>query len=168
MTGQRGNNVGAGTGGVGGRSAEGGQTGSRAAGGAARAPAALSMIATVIAIIVIGAYLLAIWVLWPRAANTPEIEWLRLVDLRGGLEALAFAAAGALFGTTVQRQATKQAEKNADQERQRANANERAAAGGTALAGAVRAFRGADAMQVEAGEPNPLAGLAQVADEYGL
>ena len=39
------------------------------------------------------------------AVSADDREWARLVEIRATLEALAFAAAGALLGTIVQRQA---------------------------------------------------------------
>lgn len=48
-------------------------------------------------------------------------HWDRLVFLFGGLEAIVFAAAGALFGTTVQRGAVKAARAEADQARDETN-----------------------------------------------
>ena len=132
----------------------------------------LSTIATVIAIVVLVVYFIAIFLVWQKAPSAPDAEWLRLTDLRGGLEALAFAAAGALFGTTVQRQATKQAEKNADQERARADEKEKQAEGGLKLAGAIRGAQaglpsGAVAMG-NGGTDDRLAQLAEIAREYGL
>ena len=41
--------------------------------------------------------------------SLPDPGWNRAVYLFGGTEAIAFAAAGALFGNTVQRQQTKEA-----------------------------------------------------------
>lgn len=121
----------------------------------------LSTIATIVALVLIGAYLLSVYVLWPRVgATTPETEWLRLVDLRGGLEALAFAAAGALLGTTVQRQATNQAEKRADK-------NEKGADAAKELAGAVRAVQGGG-MTLQADGRDPLAGLNAILERYDL
>src|SRR4029453_9559165 len=42
-----------------------------------------------------------------------ELTYARRADLLGGFEALAFAAAGAILGTTLQRQVTKKAEAEA-------------------------------------------------------
>jgi hypothetical protein len=42
-----------------------------------------------------------------------ELTYVRSADLLGGFEALAFAAAGAILGTTVQRHVTKKAEAKA-------------------------------------------------------
>lgn len=44
-----------------------------------------------------------------------EIEWTRLVYLLTGVEAIAFAAAGFLFGKEVHRKQAEQAEKRADE-----------------------------------------------------
>lgn len=121
----------------------------------------LSMIATIVALVLLGAYLLSVYFLWPRVgAATPEAEWLRLTDLRGGLEALAFAAAGALLGTTVQRQATNQAEKRADK-------NEKNADAAKELAGAVRAVQGGG-MSLQSDGRDPLAGLNAILERYDL
>jgi hypothetical protein len=137
-------------------------------GGAAK----LSTVATVVAVVVLVGYLVVVYALWQRIPGTPETEWLRMTDLRGGLEALAFAAAGALFGTTVQRQATKQAEKNADQERARADEKTMQAEGGIRLAGAIRGARAAapsGATTMSADEASgSLARLDDIARQYGL
>ncbi|PWK33235.1 ABC transporter permease [Actinoplanes xinjiangensis] len=66
-------------------------------------------------------------------------HWDRLIYLFGGLEALVFAAVGALFGTGVQRSQTAQAQATAEQEKARADANETSAAHGSALADSIRA-----------------------------
>ncbi|XVU27305.1 hypothetical protein ACQPZJ_09765 [Actinoplanes sp. CA-054009] len=65
-------------------------------------------------------------------------QWDRLVFLFGGFEALVFAAAGALFGTGVQRAQTAQAQETASRERDRADANEATARHGETLADMVR------------------------------
>jgi hypothetical protein len=76
--------------------------------------------------------------------NVKELAWTRRTTLLGGLEALAFAAAGAILGTTVQRQVTKKTEQQAkdhkaraDRESARADANQ-----GRADANAADAERG--------------------------
>jgi hypothetical protein len=73
-------------------------------------------------------------------------HWDRLVYLFGGLEAIVFASAGALFGTTVQRgavaaaeAATKQATAAASQAVAEAKSSAVDAANGQALAAAVKA-----------------------------
>jgi hypothetical protein len=105
--------------------------------------------------------LVAIFVLWyfgttlkrmfgltsPTAVN--EIEWGRNVYLYSGLEALAYAAAGFLFGREVNRQRAERAEQTASKAQQDANAAHRAAAnnaaGAKALAESVRAVDDAHA-----------------------
>jgi len=61
------------------------------------------------------------------ASNSSNSEWTRLVYVFGSVEAIAFAAAGALFGVTVQRDRVEKAENVAEQ-------NAQDAAGGRALA----------------------------------
>lgn len=60
-------------------------------------------------------------------SDTPDLQWTRLTFVFSSVEAIAFAAAGALFGATVQRERVKSAEERAE-----ANAND--AANGRALA----------------------------------
>ncbi len=69
-----------------------------------------------------------------------ELTYARRADLLSGFEALAFAAAGAILGTTVQRQVTKKAEAEAgdarveaQQEKARADAQQQDAEKGRAL-----------------------------------
>jgi hypothetical protein len=61
------------------------------------------------------------------SANSGDTEWARLAYVFGSVEAIAFAAAGALFGVTVQRDRVEKAEKVAEQ-------NAQDAASGRALA----------------------------------
>jgi hypothetical protein len=105
-------------------------------------------------------------------------HWDRLIFLFGGLEALVFAAAGALFGTGVQRAQTVQAQQVADQERQRADANEADAVHGQAIAAMVRAKtdnpgagaepegRGARPAPGAGSSDGSLADLRQVVDDW--
>jgi hypothetical protein len=73
-----------------------------------------------------------------------EIEWGRNAFLYGGIEALAYAAAGFLFGREVNRQRAESAEANADKAQQIAQVSQNAAAvglaNGNALAESVRAL----------------------------
>ena len=105
-------------------------------------------------------------------------QWDRLIFLFGGLEALVFAAAGAFFGTGVQRAHTVQAQQVANQERQRADANESDAVHGQAVAAMVRAKtdnpRGGEGQEGRGARPTPgggpsdgsLADLRQVVDDW--
>jgi hypothetical protein len=60
-------------------------------------------------------------------SDSPDLQWARLTFVFSSVEAIAFAAAGALFGVTVQRERVKSAE-------DRAEANAQDAANGRALA----------------------------------
>ena len=74
----------------------------------------------------------------------PDIEWSRLLTVLSSLEAVAFAAAGALFGTTVQKRRVQEAQEQAQkagratEAEKRSAANEQSAANGRALAVAVK------------------------------
>jgi hypothetical protein len=99
----------------------------------------LSAVATIVAISLIGVYLVFLVFQWNNV-EAAELAWARRSDVFGGLEALAFAAAGAILGTTVQRQVTKkaeeqtkQAEDRAGQEKVRADTHEQNARKGEAL-----------------------------------
>jgi hypothetical protein len=85
----------------------------------------LPTIAYIVGGVLIGTYLLAIALQWFEVEER-ELEWSRRLVLISGLETLAFAAAGAVLGTAVQRQATKKVE-------ERAEANEADAEKGRAL-----------------------------------
>jgi Zn-dependent protease with chaperone function len=61
------------------------------------------------------------------AADSGDRTWTRLTFVFGSVEAIAFAAAGALFGVSVQRERVQKAEERAD-------AHAREAANGRALA----------------------------------
>ncbi|HEY5855789.1 MAG TPA: hypothetical protein VIW24_17510 [Aldersonia sp.] len=61
------------------------------------------------------------------SSDTPDLQWTRLTFVFSSVEAVAFAAAGALFGVTVQRDRVERAEKQAD-------SNAKDAANGRALA----------------------------------
>lgn len=62
-----------------------------------------------------------------RTNTDSELQWTRLAYLFASVEAIAFAAAGAMWGTTINRERAEQAEK-------RAAVNERDASNGRALA----------------------------------
>jgi hypothetical protein len=64
------------------------------------------LVTTVVAVVVIAGYLILVAGLFRAVPGSTNTTWVRYSDLRGGLESLAFAAAGALFGTAVQRQVT--------------------------------------------------------------
>jgi hypothetical protein len=130
---------------------------------------------TAVVLIVLFVVFIAVMVVLRASA-----QWDRLVYLFGGLEALVFGAAGALFGTGVQRGQTAQAQETAVRERDRADANETTARHGESLAdvirvkaGAAAALTGAEGRGARPGAGGPVAGeaaalaeLARVADEW--
>jgi len=94
--------------------------------------------------------LIAVWLAmlgWMVSRTTvADLEWTRLLVILGSLEAVAFAAAGALFGTTIQRHRVDDAKERAEKADARASQaeknsmeNAQAAANGRALATAVKA-----------------------------
>jgi hypothetical protein len=81
-------------------------------------------------------------VLFPRAADATEKEWSRLVYLLGGVEAIAFAAAGYFFGREVNRARAERAEEDVrvsrDDSRRAEDRASRAEKHGQSLADLVR------------------------------
>jgi hypothetical protein len=64
----------------------------------------LTVLGSVVAIGLVAIYLVFLILMRADAASADDAVWSRLLELRATLEALAFAAAGALLGTAVQRQ----------------------------------------------------------------
>jgi hypothetical protein len=91
--------------------------------------AGVALIAAIVALVAFAAFT-AYMITQADAEN--EITWTRLAWLFSSVEAIAFAAAGALFGASVQRERAEKAEEDARQ-------NAEAAARGRALAAAVKA-----------------------------
>ena len=81
------------------------------------------MIVAIVAIVIWAVFL----VVMLRATDTDEVQWARMTFVFASVEAVAFAAAGAIFGVTVQRERVKSAEEKAE-------TNARDAANGRALA----------------------------------
>ena len=65
----------------------------------------LTVLGSLVALALVAVYLVFMLFLRADAVSAGDREWARLVEIRATLEALAFAAAGALLGTIVQRQA---------------------------------------------------------------
>jgi hypothetical protein len=80
----------------------------------------------------------ALTVFMTSQVNNSEPTWARLVYVFGSVEAVAFAAAGALFGAQVQRGQTQRAERRAEEAQQKADRHADAAARGRALAKTIR------------------------------
>jgi hypothetical protein len=81
----------------------------------------LPLFASIVAVALLLTYLVLLVLQWGHV-NAAELTYARRAHLLGGLEALAFAAAGAILGTTVQRQVTKKAEGEASAARAEAKA----------------------------------------------
>jgi hypothetical protein len=79
----------------------------------------LPMFASVVASLLLVIYLVFVAMQWGNV-QADDLIYARRAALLKGLEALAFAAAGAVLGTTVQRQVTKKAEAQATEARQEA------------------------------------------------
>jgi hypothetical protein len=90
-----------------------------------------------------------------------DARWDRLVFVFGGYEALVFAGAGALFGTSVKRQEVSEARTRASKEKQRADVAESDANAGRSLQQVILAKRDA---QVRAGTGRPGLREARPAD----
>jgi hypothetical protein len=91
----------------------------------------LSRAAVVVAILVLAAFAGFVAFLVGQVGED-ETEWARLAFVFASVEAIAFGAAGALFGSSIQRERAEKAEEAA-----RANAQD--AANGRALAEAIKA-----------------------------
>ena len=89
-----------------------------------------------------------------KHVSDPDPQWSRLVYIYAGLEALVFAAAGALFGSRVQRSNALAAEKRAASAEAAASAAAKDATDKRAIAAAVRAER-AVAASAPAAAPAP-------------
>ncbi|MFJ6772704.1 hypothetical protein ACIQOV_17370 [Kitasatospora sp. NPDC091257] len=106
----------------------------------AAAGASLAGTALVVAVTVIALWLgLLAWLAFNAEAS--DVTWSRLLVVLGSVEAVAFAAVGALFGTTMQRQRVADLTARTEAAEARADANATAALNGHRLAAAVQATR---------------------------
>lgn len=97
-------------------------------GGARGRASSIALIAAFVTVLAFGGF--AWFLVTERRAE--EVEWARMTWVFASVEAVAFAAAGVLFGASIQRQRAETAEEAA-----RSNADE--AARGRALASALKA-----------------------------
>jgi hypothetical protein len=96
-----------------------------------------SIITRYLAAAVLVAYGIFTW--WMvREADHPEVYWSRLVFLFEGLEAIVFAAAGLIFGTSIHRSQLEQAQDRERNVRQQAEQYKVDAEVGRGLEAAVR------------------------------
>lgn len=87
----------------------------------------LALAVAIVVLVVFGAFVFFMIV----NVKAEEVTWTRLGWLFGSVEAVAFGAAGAIFGNTIQRAQTEKAE-------QRADKNEKDAGNGRVLAIALK------------------------------
>ncbi len=97
-----------------------------------RGPRRLGVVATVVALVLVAIYLVFVALQWGHT-NAIEMTWSRREELLTGLQALALTAIGALLGTTVQRQVTRQVEDRASRAESLASRNAKDAEKGRAL-----------------------------------
>jgi uncharacterized membrane protein YsdA (DUF1294 family) len=103
-------------------------------------------------------------------SSANETTWTRLAWLFASVEAIAFGAAGALFGSSIQRERAEQAEQKADEANERADGNAEDAAKGKALAATLKADAaaaagGGEAFDIGAGGDPTALRHAQLATE---
>ena len=134
----------------------------------------LAPVAYVLGIALIVAYFVGLALAWSNIGGS-DSEWGRRLQLLGGLEALAFAAAGAILGTTVQRQLTQKEEQRATRAERQADASAADAEKGRAVLNLVEAKAGISADDSKGelkakgfgrGQPDPVAAAFQ--DVLGL
>ena len=100
---------------------------------------------------------LVVWMI-TNASSASELIWQRQAYIYGSVEAVVFAAAGALFGTQVKREQVAKAEERATQAQEEATEAKKSeqisatdAANGRTQAAAIRGIATAQAAQREAG-----------------
>ncbi|MDF0522854.1 hypothetical protein P0R31_37085 [Bradyrhizobium yuanmingense] len=100
-------------------------------GGKVEAPKALGPVGTGVAVLLIAIWIIAVFALWNHVDDT-DARWTRMLLIFNSVEAIAFAAVGALLGVQVKRAQTaekgeKEAKKEAAQEKKVAQLGERLA-----------------------------------------
>jgi hypothetical protein len=90
--------------------------------------AQLSRPLTVVAIVILAGFALLLYHMYQVAPTREETLWNRSLVLFGSVEAIAFTAAGYLFGKEVHREQAQQAERRADEKTAEAGAARAAAA----------------------------------------
>jgi hypothetical protein len=118
---------------------------------AAKGQSSLSRPAIVAAFIAVLAWLgFSIYLVTQSGAS--DLQWTRIAWVFGSIQSIAFAAAGALFGTTIQQNQVKQADERAQKADQAADKNQDEAVKGRALAASIQA----DAVAAQATAPGGL------------
>jgi hypothetical protein len=103
-----------------------------------KSPTAVTAIVVLLGFVAFVVYMLT-------AVDVEDTTWTRLVYVFGSVEAIVFAAAGAMFGTQVQRAQTEDAKERAQSQERRADRNVEGAARGQALAKTVKVAKKAGA-----------------------
>lgn len=106
--------------------------------GSALATSLKDLLAPFVAIVIIVGFIASIIFMLVQT-SVSDLQWARDVYLFGGIEAIAFAAAGFLFGTQVQRQQVQGADERAKQANDRAQQSDERAMSATADAAATNA-----------------------------
>ena len=120
----------------------------------------LTTTATAIATVVIVAWLGILALMLSHVGDEAETAWIRLTVVLNSVEAIAFAAAGAMFGASVQKQRVEDAKERADK-------HEDAAMRGKALAHAIRARAKSGGATRDGLQPHSMPpDIAAMADEF--
>jgi hypothetical protein len=98
-------------------------------------------------------------------ASTSETEWTRIAWVFGSIQAIAFAAAGALFGTTVQQQNVSTAQQQAESAKKDADQQRDAATKGRVLAMTIQAEAAAQPINEAEFPQHPGAAEVEAADQ---
>lgn len=96
------------------------------------------LVAPFVAMIALGGFAWIVFDLFGKL-NAEELQWTRAMSLLSGVEAIAFAGAGYLFGSEVHRKQAESAEKKAEKAEEKAQESEQAATNGKILAESVKA-----------------------------
>ncbi|MFJ8827802.1 hypothetical protein ACIREE_39480 [Streptomyces sp. NPDC102467] len=133
--------------------------------GDAGAESVLTRPGLVVAVAVIAIWLtLLAWLAFH--ADAGDVTWSRLLVVLGSVEAVAFAAVGVLFGSTVQRQRVEDLRVRADAAESRADAHQTAAVNGQRLAEAVRASHAAGAVSGSGTDPERLSAVPRPGSDH--
>jgi hypothetical protein len=116
-------------------------------------------LASIVTVVTLAAFLLAVALLWSKADSASEAAWARWTFLLAGLEAPAFAAVGWVFGKEVHRAQAAKAEQGEAEAQAKADAAtadaEHLAATGSAMRRALDASGPATAPADRLGETRP-------------
>ncbi|HEY0778930.1 MAG TPA: hypothetical protein VGD56_13250 [Gemmatirosa sp.] len=92
-----------------------------------------------VAVFLVGAWVAVLSLLLYRVDGANDVQWARMIVVLSSIQAAAFAAAGALFGTKIQDQRVSDATGRAKDAEQRANKAQTDATKGKVLSDAIKA-----------------------------